>query len=152
MLNRITMTGRLVRDPELRTTPTGASVCTVTIACERDFAKAGEQREADFMDVVCWNGRAEFVSRYFGKGQMLTVDGRLQSRKWTDKSNQNRVTWEIIAESIYFGESRRQDDNSAPAASGVPDAFGGRAPSISAEQAREYGSGFEAYEDDDVPF
>lgn len=109
MLNHIVLMGRLTKDPELRTTQSGTSVASFTVACERDFAAQGQQRETDFVDIVCWKQGAEFVSKYFGKGQMIVVDGRLQSRKWQDRDGNNRTNWEVVADHTYFGEPKRDD-------------------------------------------
>ena len=117
MLNRVLLMGRLTRAPELRYTQTNVPVCTITLAVERDFAKQGEKREADFVDVVCWRGCAEFVSRYFGKGQLVACDGRLQSRKWQDQHGQNRVSFEVVADNVYFAEQRRAGAGDQPATS-----------------------------------
>lgn len=106
MLNNITVMGRLTRDPELRYTTTGKSVCNFTIACDRDRA-AGDEK-TDFFDVVAWNTTGEFVSKWFRKGQMAVVTGRLQTRTYTDKEDHNRKAWEINAESVYFGEAKRE--------------------------------------------
>lgn len=104
MLNHISLMGRLTREPELKTTPAGKSVCTITLAVERDFADQNGVREADFIDVVCWGRTAEFVSRYYNKGLLVAVTGRLQSRRWQDKHGQNRVTFEVVADHCYFAE------------------------------------------------
>ncbi len=109
MLNRIVLMGRLTRDPELKTTPQGVSVCTVTLAVERAFVRQGEQRETDFIDVVAWRQTAEFVSKYFRKGLLVAVEGRLQSRKWKDKFEQNRVSFEVVADNVYFAESKKTE-------------------------------------------
>lgn len=115
MLNRVVMQGRLVAHPELKTTRDGTSVCTITLAVERNRLRAGEdRRETDFFDVVCWQGKAEFVSRYFTKGQLVAVEGSLQTRKWTDKYSQPRVNFEIIADNVFFCEGKR-DAAPAPA-------------------------------------
>ena len=147
MLNHITIMGRLVRDPELRRTQSGVAVCSFTVAVDRDFqSRETNERQADFIDCVAWRQTAEFVSKYFAKGRMIVVDGSLQSRKWQDKAGQNRVSWEIIADNIYFGDSKRDNasggDYSAPA-------YGG-AESYSAPAA---GGGFaEIEEDGELPF
>ena len=112
MLNRITIMGRLVRDPELRRTQAGVSVCTFTVAVDRDFqSRESQEKQTDFIDVVAWRQTAEFVSKYFSKGRMIVVDGSLQSRKWQDKIGQNRINWEVIAGNIYFGDSKRDNNN-----------------------------------------
>ena len=113
MLNHITIMGRLTRDPELRTTQAGVSVVSFTVACDRDFGgRDGGERQTDFIDCVAWRSTGEFVSKYFHKGSMIVVSGRLQSRKWQDREGNNRTSWEINADNVYFGESRRDSDSS----------------------------------------
>lgn len=113
MLNHITIMGRMTRDPELRRTNSGTAVTSFRLAVERDFApKDGGEREVDFIDCVAWRGAAEFASRYFSKGSMAVVSGRLQMRNWTDKEGNKRVSAEVAAENIYFGESRKQSGES----------------------------------------
>ena len=112
MLNHITIMGRLTRDPELRTTQSGVSVASFTVACDRDFGgRDGGERQTDFIDCVAWRSTGEFVSKYFHKGSMIVVSGRLQSRKWQDREGNNRTNWEINADNVYFGESRRDSDS-----------------------------------------
>lgn len=106
MLNRAIIMGRLTRDPELRYTPNNIPVTTVTVAVDRGYARQGEEKETDFLDVVCWRQSAEFVSKWFRKGQMIVAEGRIQTRKWKDKYEQNRVTVEIVADNVYFGEGK----------------------------------------------
>lgn len=109
MLNHITIMGRLTRDPELRKTGTGVSVASFTIACDRDFAdKQTNQKETDFIDIVAWKNTADFVSKYFSKGRMAVVSGRLQIRSWNDKDGNKRKTAEIIADNVYFGDSKSE--------------------------------------------
>lgn len=115
MLNDITIMGRLVRDPELRKTGTGKSVASFTLACERDFASNGE-KETDFIDIVAWNNTGDFVAKYFTKGRMAIVRGRLQIRNWEDKDGNKRKSAEIVADSVYFGDSK-------PAAAAPADEF-----------------------------
>lgn len=108
MLNRITLMGRLVRDPEMRRTQSDVPVASFTLACDRDFKdKATGEKQTDFIDIVVWRNTAEYVSRYFTKGRMAVVEGRLQIRDWTDKEGHKRRTAEIVADNIYFGDSRR---------------------------------------------
>lgn len=109
MLNHITLQGRLTKDPELRTTQNGVNVATFTIACDRDFQQGGS-KQTDFINCVAWRGTADFVSRYFHKGQLAVVSGRLQSRKWTDRDNKTRTEWEVICDNVYFGESKKTPD------------------------------------------
>ena len=113
MLNHITIMGRLTRDPELRTTQSGVSVTSFTVAVDRDFGgRDGGERQTDFIDCAAWRSTGEFVSKYFHKGSMIVVSGRLQSRKWQDRDGNNRTSWEINADNVYFGESRRDGDSS----------------------------------------
>ena len=105
MLNRITMTGRLVADPELRRTQSGVSVTSFRIANDRDYGK-GEEKETDFFDVVAWRSTAEFICKYFTKGRMISVDGRLQTRGWKDREGNNRVSIEILVDNAYFADSK----------------------------------------------
>lgn len=107
MLNNIVIMGRLTRDPELRRTSSGVAVASFTLACERDFAAQGETRETDFIDIVAWRYTAEFVDKYFSKGQMAVVSGRLQIRNWKDKDGNKRRSAEILADHVYFGEAKR---------------------------------------------
>lgn len=107
MLNHITLMGRLVRDPELRRTQTGTPVVSFTLAVERDFAARESEKQTDFIDIVAWRNTAEFVSRYFTKGRMAVVSGRLQIRDWTDRDGGKRRSAEVIAENVYFGDSKR---------------------------------------------
>ncbi len=123
MLNKIAVMGRLTRDPELRHTESGVAVCSFTVACDRDYKAENAEREADFIDVVAWRSTAEFVSKYFAKGRMAVVEGRLQSRKWTDKSGQNRVAWEIIADNVYFGDSKPKDAGASEGDFTLPEGF-----------------------------
>ena len=112
MLNHIVIMGRLTRDPELRYTQSQTPVASFTVAVDRDFGgRDGGERQTDFIDCSAWRSTAEFVSKYFHKGSMIVVSGRLQSRKWQDREGNNRVNWEINVDNVYFGESRR-DSNS----------------------------------------
>lgn len=115
MLNHITVMGRLTRDPELRRTGSSVAVTNFTVAVDRDFSdKQSGEKETDFIDVVAWRNTAEFVEKYFTKGRMAVVSGRLQMRKWTDKDGNKRTTAEIVADNVYFGDSKQSaTDNSA---------------------------------------
>ena len=113
MLNHITVMGRLTRDPELRYTQTQTPVTSFSVAVDRDYApKDGGERQTDFIDCVAWRSTAEFVSKYFQKGSMAVVSGRLQMRDWTDRDGNKRRSAEIVAENVYFGESKRSRDES----------------------------------------
>lgn len=107
MINRVILMGRLVADPELKTTNTGVSVTSFRIAVDRSYVKAGAEREADFFDVVAWRGTAEFVCRNFAKGSLIAVDGQLQSRQYTTKDGQNRTVIEVVTDNVSFTGERR---------------------------------------------
>ena len=108
MLNKIVIMGRLTRDPELRRTGSGIAVASFTVAVDRDFGpKDGEDKETDFIDCVAWRGSGEFVSKYFTKGSMIVVSDRLQIRNWNDKEGNKRRSAEVVADNVYFGESKR---------------------------------------------
>ena len=152
MLNHITIMGRLTRDPELRRTGSGIAVASFSLAVDRDFSpKDGGERETDFIDCVAWRQTGEFVSKYFTKGRMAVVSGRLQIRSWTDKDGNKRRTAEIVADNVYFGDSKRDGDSSpysAPASVSAGD-FGGYSAPASAPA-----SDFAMLDDDDaqLPF
>lgn len=112
MLNRVILMGRLVSDPELKTTPSGVSVTTFRIAVDRNYVKSGEERKADFFDIVCWRQTAEFVCRYFGKGSLIAVEGQLQSRTYQAKDGSNRYVVEVVADNVSFTGERRDNSNS----------------------------------------
>lgn len=116
MLNHIVIMGRMVRDPEKRSTGSGVSVANFTVAVDRDFAdKQSGSRETDFIDCVAWRNTADFVCKHFLKGKTIVVSGRLQSRKWTDKDGNKRTAWEIQADNVYFGgDKEKQTDTSGP--------------------------------------
>ena len=114
MLNHITIMGRLTRDPELRRTGSGIAVASFTVAVDRDFgSRDGGERETDFIDCVAWRQTGEFVSKYFTKGSMIVVSGRLQIRNWTDKEGNKRRSAEVVADNCYFGESKRSNEGNA---------------------------------------
>ena len=116
MLNHIVLMGRLTRDPELRYTQSQVPVATFRIAVDRDFGgRDGAEKQTDFIDVVAWRSTGEFVSKYFTKGSMAVVSGRLQLRDWTDREGNKRTSAEVVADNVYFGDSKRRDDG-APAA------------------------------------
>ena len=162
MLNHITLMGRLVRDPELRRTGSGVAVATFRVAVDRDYAsKDGGERKADFIDCVAWRQTGEFISKYFAKGRMIVVDGRLEMRDWTDKEGNKRTSAEVIVENAYFGDSKR-DGEAGSASPYGGNAYGGN--SYAAPAAPSYGgytapasapaSDFAMLDDDDaqLPF
>ena len=111
MLNKIILMGRLCANPELRRTNSGTAVTSFSLACDRDFKSQSGEKETDFIEVVAWKNTAEFVSKYFSKGRMAVVDGHLQIRDWTDKSGNKRTTAEVVAENVYFADSKRSESN-----------------------------------------
>ena len=149
MLNHITLMGRLVRDPELRRTGSGVAVASFRIAVDRDYSpKDGGERKADFITCVAWRQTGEFISKYFAKGRMIVVDGRLEMRDWTDKEGNKRTTAEVIVDNAYFGDSKRDGDNSGSYTAPAAPAYGGySAPAAPA-------SDFAMLDDDDaqLPF
>ena len=107
MLNKIILMGRLTRDPELRRTQSGTPVASFSIAVDRDYKTQSGEKETDFIDIVAWRSTAEFVTKYFTKGRMAVVEGRLQIRDWTDRDGGKRRSTEVVADSVYFGDSKR---------------------------------------------
>jgi len=148
MLNCAVIMGRLTADPELRTTNTGLSVTSFTVAVDRSFVKAGEERQADFINVVAWRNTAEFVTRYFHKGSMIAVQGPIQTRNYEDKQGNKRTAFEIVASDVSFCGSKNDGGSSA----GVPSVAS--APSAPAPSFSTAGSGdFEMIDgDDELPF
>ena len=145
MLNHIVLMGRLTRDPELRQTQSGVSVASFTLAVDRDFqSRDGGEKQTDFIDVVAWRNTAEFVSKWFTKGQMAVVSGRLQIRDWTDREGGKRRSAEVVADNVYFGDSKKSREGGQP--SGGRSGYGDYdAPAIKTD--------FEEVEDDgDLPF
>lgn len=121
MLNKIVLMGRLTRDPEMRHTGNGTAVASFSLAVDRDFKSQSGEKETDFIDIVAWRSTAEFVSKYFTKGRMAVVEGRLQIRDWTDKDGKTRRSVEVVAEHVYFVDSKQRSESdtaSAPPASG----------------------------------
>ena len=114
MLNVVAIMGRLVADPELRTTPAGHSVCSFRIACDRSYVQQGQERQADFIDIVAWRQQADFVSKYFQKGSMIAIDGSLQTRQYQDKNGSKRTAMEVVANNISFAGAKRQDGQNVP--------------------------------------
>ena len=149
MLNKVIIMGRLVKDPELRRTQSGTAVTSFRIAVDRDFKSQDGSKQADFFDVVAWRATAEFVSKYFTKGRMAVVEGRLQIRDWTDKDGGKRRSAEVVADNVYFGDSKRDGaaDYGAPAYSAP---MGGRASAAPMDSHSDFAEIGE--EDGDLPF
>lgn len=123
MLNVVAMTGRLVHDPELKTTKQGTSVCSFRIACDRNYARPGEQRQADFFDVQAWRGTAEFICKYFRKGQMIALEGSLQTSQYQDKNGDNRTRVEVLAKDVSFCGSSKSGESSEMLPTAEPTPF-----------------------------
>lgn len=146
MLNKIFLMGRLTRDPELRRTGSGVAVTNFSIAVDRDFKTAGGDKQTDFIDCVAWRNTGEFISKYFTKGRMIVVVGQLQLRDWTDKDGNKRRSAEIVVDTAYFGDSKRDGDGvSFPATYGDPQ--GSPAPVDAHSDFAEIGE-----EDGELPF
>ncbi|MBO5098589.1 MAG: single-stranded DNA-binding protein [Clostridia bacterium] len=150
MLNKVILMGRLTRDPELRTTPQGVSVCTFSVAVDRGYVRQGEERQADFINVVAWRSTAEFVSKYFIKGQMIAVVGRLQTRNYDDKDGKKVYVTEVVADEISFADSKRDNGQAS-----APATYTTAAPAQAVPQQTQppVSDGFQVVPDeDDLPF
>ena len=151
MLNKIILMGRLTRDPELRRTQSGTAVTSFSIAVDRDFKSQSGEKETDFIDIVAWRSTAEFVSKYLTTGRMAVVEGRLQIRDWTDRDGGKRRSAEVIADNVYFGDSRRDGAGDFGGAPGYSAPMGGRsnyaAPMDNHSDFAEIGE-----EDGELPF
>ncbi|MBR1484008.1 MAG: single-stranded DNA-binding protein [Ruminococcus sp.] len=171
MLNRVILMGRLVADPELKTTGSGLSVTSFRIAVDRNYVKSGEERKADFIDIVCWRQTAEFVCRYFGKGSMIAVEGQLQTRTYQAKDGTNRYVVEVVADNVSFTGERRDNNGGGYNNGGYQQQYGGnsysqqsysapapQAPAYAPQQPQtsyQSGSNSDFQEmplDDDLPF
>lgn len=153
MLNTAILMGRLTADPELRHTPNNVAVTSFTLACDRSYVKAGAERQVDFIDIVAWRNTAEFVSRYFRKGQLVAVQGSIQTRTYTDKEGNKRKAFEIVADNVHFAEPKRDSYSQPGGGYQQPNA----AARPEAEQPVAYASGNtedfqEIPSDDDLPF
>ena len=158
MLNHIVLMGRLTRDPELRRTGSGIAVASFSLAVDRDYAAPGADKETDFVDIVAWRNTAEFVSKYFAKGRMAVVSGRLQIRNWQDKDGNKRRSAEVVADNVYFGDSKRDNapggfDQTGGFAQGFPQQPAYQQPAYQAPATPAPG-GFAVLDDDDpdLPF
>ncbi len=149
MLNVVVLTGRLTRDPELRTTPNGVSVASFTVAVDRGYQKAGTERQADFINCVAWRNTAEFVAKYFEKGRMIGLEGNIQSRSYQDKEGNKRTATEVVANNVHFVDSKPQGGSEyrAPAPS-VEEGY--QAPSFSVGNSEDFIDVDDSQ--DDLPF
>jgi single-strand DNA-binding protein len=137
MLNHIVLMGRLTADPELRQTASGTSCVSFTLAVDRDYKPEGGERETDFIPCVAWRSTADFIAKYFSKGRAAVVSGRLQVRKWQNKEGENRYSTEVLAENVYFGDSKKEEPSGGYSAPAYP---------------TDPNQGFEPASDDDLPF
>ena len=149
MLNKIIIMGRLTRDPELRRTQSGTAVTSFSLAVDRDFKEQNGERKTDFIEVVAWRNTAEFVGKYFTKGRMAVVEGRLQIRDWTDRDGGKRRSAEVVADNVYFGDTKRDggSDFGAPAYGDRSGGYASQAPMGGHSDFAEIGE-----EDGELPF
>jgi len=151
MLNVVAIMGRLVADPELKTTPTGINVCAFRIACDRSFVQQGQQRQADFVDVVAWRHNADFLCKHFAKGSMVAVQGRLQTRQYQDRNGNKRTAVEVVADSLSFAGSSKKPGGQAVDEGGEapPSDYHDPAPAYSQGDADDFAV---IDDNDDLPF
>lgn len=151
MLNAAILMGRLVADPELRHTPNNVAVTSFTIAVDRSYVKSGTERQADFIDIVAWRNTAEFVCKYFRKGQMIALQGSIQTRSYTDSQGIKRKAFEVVADNVHFADSKRDSGNNFNSYNEQPSR-----PEMNSSPAPAYTSGdvsdFSEISDDDLPF
>ena len=159
MLNVVAIMGRLARDPEMRQTTTGKNVASFRIACDRGFVRQGEQRQADFIDIVAWRSQAEFVSKYFQKGSLIAIEGSLQTRQYQDKNGNNRTAVEVVANNISFAGPKSSNAGDGNGYQNAAPSYQNAAPARPAavEAAPSYSAGsaddFAVIDDsDDLPF
>ncbi len=151
MLNKVMLMGRLTSDPEMRYSPSGVAVARFSIAVQRSYVKQGEERQTDFINIVAFRSTAEFVGKWFTKGQLMVVVGSLQSRRWEDKDGKTQYGMDVVAEEIHFGESKKDRDASQPAQRPVPQAA--PAPSAPASRVEDsFDDNFMPVDDADLPF
>ncbi len=145
MLNVIALVGRFVADPELRHTPNGNATCTFRIAVDRNYVRQGEERKADFIDIVVWRTSAEFVCKYFKKGNLIAINGSLQTRNYEDKNGNKRTAYEVLADNVHFVESKSSANNTSSGGYSAPSSYS----STPARTTQEQDAGFSAGSDDD---
>lgn len=150
MLNKIILQGRLVRDPEMRTTQSGKSIASFTLAVERDFAPQGQQKETDFINCTAWNGTADFIAKYFSKGSMATLCGSLQIRSYTDRDGNKRTSPNVNVENVYFAGEKRAEESEGGEKS--KSAAKGKSAYSSKATPKQTFEEMEDSSDDDLPF
>ena len=148
MLNKVVLMGRLTRDPELRYTPSNVAVATFSIAVDRNYAKPGEQRQTDFINIVAWRTTAEFVSKYFTKGQLVALCGKLQTRTWDDAEGKKHYVTEVVADEVFFAEGKRDNTGASQGYTTAP-----QAQTVAPQAPMQSNDDFAAMpDDDDLPF
>lgn len=156
MLNKAILMGRLTADPDVRQTPTGVSVATFTLAVDRGYAKQGEERQTDFINIVAWRSTAEFVGKYFKKGQLVAVDGSIRTRNYTDRDGNKKYVTEVVANEVFFAESKRSSDStySAPSPYSQPAAetYSQNTSTFEQSASTEAYTNVDFSGDDDLPF
>ena len=148
-MNKVILVGRLTKDPELRSTTSGVSVCSFTVACDRRFVKAGEERKADFINCIAWRQTGEFISKYFVKGNRIALEGSIQTRSWQDAEGKNRYATEVVVDQCEFAQSKSEGGASAPY---TPSSNSGLYPVEPEAPAMGDIDGFMPIEEDDLPF
>ena len=152
MLNKVVIMGRLARDPELRRTQSGIAVTSFRLACDRDYKSQSGEKATDWIDIVAWRQTAEFVSKYFTKGRMAIVEGRLQTRDWADKEGNKRTTVEVVADNVYFGDSKRDGQGGDYSSNSYAPAYGAPMGGYSAPLGGASDFAEIDEEDGDLPF
>ena len=156
MLNKVVLMGRLTNDPEVRYSPSGVAVARFSLAVQRSYVKQGEERQTDFINITAFRSTAEFVGKWFAKGQLMVVVGSLQTRSWDDKDGNRRFATDVVAEEVHFAESKKDRDSSAPYQAPVPKAQAASASSIPQAPSMDMGNGFDdtftPVDDADLPF
>ena len=145
-MNKVILVGRLTRDPELRVTTSGVSVCSFSVACDRRFVRQGEERKADFINCIAWRQTGEFVSKYFTKGNRIALEGSLQTRDWTDNDGKKRYATEVIVDNVEFAQSKNENSGATGGFQGAP--IGNAAPENNDSDI----DGFMPIDDEDLPF
>ena len=152
MLNKVMLMGRLTKDPELRATGTGVFVTTFSLAVESDFKNANGEKTTDFFDVIAWRNTAEFINNYFKKGRMMIVEGRLRAETWEDNSGKTRKNVKVVADSVYFGDSKREETTTPGTPYQTPQFAPGATPAPQNSYEQQGFTEVTGIEDDDLPF
>ena len=148
MLNKVVLMGRLTKDPELKYTPSNVAVTTFTVAVDRNYARQGEQRQTDFINIVAWRTTAEFVAKYFSKGQLMALSGSIQTRTWDDNEGKRHYVTEVVADEVYFAEGKRENAGASYSQAPIPT----EAPAVQPSAVPQSSDFADLPEDDDLPF